>query len=496
MSVQGSEDGQVQNQPNKLRWTKQIEKILRDFADTAACYKVLHGESYQKYKTINYVYNIPIIILSTFSGAISVGMSGFVPAEYINLAQLGVGVVNIVNGIVSTLLNFFGYAQLREAHNNAYVGWSRLHRNIKIELNMERKSRKNPNDFVKVIRSEYDRLMEQQPIVPKDIIRKFRTKIKDSSNLVIPDEAGATIQHTIIYEDNDDDYDSDAKDDDKSAKRADAKENWKRVKNTVTKNNIINTMMNAANDTNQTFDLKIDESNKAMEIIKKKSEELLNPVKDVVVNVDQINQKVFDGYQMLRKQSAEQQVVRSRSGSALFPPPPKPIVKEVLPIVKRLPTRVPLPRDDVLEVVRSGGTSVKNLLSKFSFPAPETLITPPTRALVASIASNSKENIVNSFVDETLQQLSSAINEPIVAPEYNLPVDSVIEDTLQGIVEGAVEGVNGIQLDERVEQVENAVMNTVIQGSQDVAQDAVDLKASIQEEFMRELGKRNKENAE
>jgi hypothetical protein len=483
MSVQGSEDGQVQNQPNKLRWTRQIEKILTDFADTAACYKLLHGESYQKYKTVNYVYNIPIIILSTFSGAISVGMSGFVPAEYINLAQLGVGIVNIINGIFSTLLNFFGYAQLREAHSNAYVGWSRLHRNIKIELNMERKARKNPNDFVKVIRSEYDRLMEQQPIVPKDIIKRFRAKIKDSSNLVIPDEAGATIQHTIIYEDKDDDYDSDTKDDDKSAKRADAKENWKRVKNTVTKNNIIKTMMNAANDTNQSFDKKVDESkNKAMEIIKKKSEELLNPVQDVVVNVDQINQKVFDGFQQLRKQSAEQHIVRSRSGSSLFTPPvPKHVV---LPMTKRLPSRIPPVRDDVLEVVRAGGNSVKSLLSKFSFPATETVITPPTRALVAGIASNSKENIVNSFIDQTLQQL----NQAVAAPESNFPVDSEMDEAVQEIVEGAIEGVNNRQLDGSVE--------AIIQGAQDDAQDPVDIKVSIQEEFMKELGKRNKENAE
>lgn len=223
VSLQGSDEGQTNI---KLRWTKQVENMLTKFADTAACYKWLNEKSFRKYRRINYFYAIPVIILSTLSGAISVGMSGYVPEEYIKMAQLGVGGINIINGIFSTLQSFFRYAQLSEGHWNAYVGWSRLHRNIENELTLERKNRKNPSDFVKICRAEYDRLMETNPLLPEDVLQEFETKFdsKKVPDLIIPSIADS-IKHTKIYDDKDEEYDSDEKTPREPAK------NWKAVKN-------------------------------------------------------------------------------------------------------------------------------------------------------------------------------------------------------------------------------------------------------------------------
>ena len=84
---------------------------------------------------MNYYYSIPIIVLTTITGTISVGMTSLFPANAQQFAQIIVGSVNIVTGIITTLQNFFRYAQLSESHLNAFSGWSRLHRNIMIELN-------------------------------------------------------------------------------------------------------------------------------------------------------------------------------------------------------------------------------------------------------------------------------------------------------------------------------------------------------------------------
>lgn len=225
VSLQGSDEGQNANV--KLRWTRQVENMLTKFADTAACYKWLNEKSFRKYRRINYFYAIPVIILSTLSGAISVGMSGYVPEDYVKMAQLGVGGINIINGIFSTLQSFFRYAQLSEGHWNAYVGWSRLHRNIENELTLERKNRKNPSDFVKICRAEYDRLMETNPLLPEDVLAEFADKFdpKKVPDLIIPNVADS-IKHTKIYEDNDEEYDSDEK-----SPRDSSGKNWKVVKN-------------------------------------------------------------------------------------------------------------------------------------------------------------------------------------------------------------------------------------------------------------------------
>jgi hypothetical protein len=164
----------------KLIWNEQTEDLVASWGDIASCYKWLHDQAYHKYNKINYRMSIPIIILSTLTGTVSVGMASLVPADYVNLAQQAVGGVNIITGIITTLQNFFRFAQLSEGHQHASVGWSKLERNIRIELKVDRKFRKDADSFLKVCRSDYDRLLEQSPVIPKEIIAKFKLKFKDS----------------------------------------------------------------------------------------------------------------------------------------------------------------------------------------------------------------------------------------------------------------------------------------------------------------------------
>lgn len=376
-SVNGSDDGPPSSPTPRIRWTKQIEKLLTDFADTAACYKWLNDQSYRKYKKINYFYSIPIIILSTLSGAVSVGMGGFVPDHFINLAQLAVGAVNIINGIISTLLNFFRYAQLSESHSNAYVGWSRLHRNIKIELSVERKSRKNPNDFVKVCRSEYDRLMEQQPIIPKDVLTKFRVSFRDK-DLVTPDETKDTLRHTVIYEDNDDDYDSDTKDDDarKPSKEKSRRENWKIVKNIENSSNFVKSLKESVEeslDKKNEHLQKVDESQKrALENIRQRSSSFARDASEVVLDMTNLKSAVTQG------------------------------LKKAIPSSPPVSMYTHPPREDVLNTIREGGSSVKNLLSKFGGQGVTSVLNK-----AHNFMEENKKKLVNEYVDNTVKSVGN-----------------------------------------------------------------------------------------
>ena len=126
------------NSKHKLEWSSTTEELLASWGDIASCYKWMHEQSFRKYYRINYFMSIPIIILSTVTGTMSVGMSGLVSAEYINMATQIVGGVNIFTGIITTLQNFFHFAQLSEGHQHSSVGWNKLERNIRIELKIER----------------------------------------------------------------------------------------------------------------------------------------------------------------------------------------------------------------------------------------------------------------------------------------------------------------------------------------------------------------------
>lgn len=182
---------------NKIQWTDGIDKLLSTWADNALCYKWLHEKATYKYSKINFGFSIPIIILSTISGTLSVGLSGYVPTAYQLYGQAGIGALNIFAGILTTLQNFFRPSNLSEAHRITALGWSKLYRNISNELRMQPNFRKEPNLFYKQARTEFDRLLETQPVIPTDIIKKFKNKFK-STNLDLPDVLD-TLAHTEPY---------------------------------------------------------------------------------------------------------------------------------------------------------------------------------------------------------------------------------------------------------------------------------------------------------
>ena len=168
------------------KWTEAQEELLAEWCEKAACFRWLHSRSEKAYRRRNYSFTIPVIILSTLTGTANFAMDSFVPEEHKQIAMACVGGVNIFAGILSTLQNFLRYAELMESHRLCEVQWSKFGRNIEVELALDPKRRKPANDFLKVCRAEYDRLIEQSPPIDDPIIAQFKHNFKDT-NIRKPD---------------------------------------------------------------------------------------------------------------------------------------------------------------------------------------------------------------------------------------------------------------------------------------------------------------------
>ena len=164
----------------KQVWTKALEDLLAEWSDKATCFRWLHSRSEKSYRGKNYLFTIPVIILSTLTGTANFAMDSFVPEENKQIAMACVGSVNIFAGILSTLQNFLRYAELTESHRLAEVSWSKFGRDISIELALDPVRRKPALDFLKVCRAEYDRLIEQSPTIDDKIIANFKYYFKDA----------------------------------------------------------------------------------------------------------------------------------------------------------------------------------------------------------------------------------------------------------------------------------------------------------------------------
>ena len=160
-------------------WSEEIEDLLSEWGEIAMCYGYLHNYSTRKYKRKYHHLQIPIIVLSTLTGTANFAADSYVPIDFKQGFSACVGTVNIIAGVMGTLLSFLRYSEIYEGHRIAALAWSKLSRTIEIELSLHDKKRKPCRDFLKVCRSEYDNLLESSPVIDLDIIQMFNKKFND-----------------------------------------------------------------------------------------------------------------------------------------------------------------------------------------------------------------------------------------------------------------------------------------------------------------------------
>ena len=183
-------------------WTKEQEELMAGWADIGACYRWMHDKYEKKASSSNMWITVPVIVLSTLTGSASFIMNS-VLGDNMNAqkyAQIGIGSVSIFTGILTTLGNFFRYAQSSEANRVASLSWGKFQRQIAIELALHPNDRLDSMDFLKICRAELDRLIEQSPPIPDEIIEAFEKEFIDTPKLKKPDIAHG-LDHTMVFKD-------------------------------------------------------------------------------------------------------------------------------------------------------------------------------------------------------------------------------------------------------------------------------------------------------
>jgi len=186
-------------------WTKQQENLMAEWSDKSGCYRWLHDRCEKKYTMMNMWITIPVIILTTLTGTANFALDGFVPpndADAKKYAQAGIGAVSIFAGILTTLGNFLRFAQGSESHRVAGIAWGKFQRQIAVELAIAPKDRIDCMDFLKICRAELDRLIEQSPPIPDDIIVEFKKEFEDKPHVKKPEICDG-MEHTTIFDNRD-----------------------------------------------------------------------------------------------------------------------------------------------------------------------------------------------------------------------------------------------------------------------------------------------------
>ena len=195
----------LEKRPKKFHngWGTQLENLAAEWADKAACYQWMHEKTEGRFVIYNMYLTIPVIILSTLTGTANFGVQSLLPdPSYGKYASAIIGGVSLISGMISTLANFLRYAQASESHRVAAISWGKVQRFVSTELALHPNERMDAMSFLKMARIELDRLIEQAPIIPPNIIRLFKKEFNKKADLVVPEIAGG-LGHTKVYVDTD-----------------------------------------------------------------------------------------------------------------------------------------------------------------------------------------------------------------------------------------------------------------------------------------------------
>ena len=185
----------------KYNWTEQQEQLLITWAEKSSGYSWLHSKSMNYYRYKNLYISVPAAILSYVAGSASLifsndntndnydvsynAESNSVNVEkednnsYNKYKYLCIGFAGIISGILSNFQEVFKYKELSEQHRISSLQHLTFFRDISTELSLHPKNRHDPVDYIKTKKIEYGKLLEQSPVIPQSIIKKFEKKFKN-----------------------------------------------------------------------------------------------------------------------------------------------------------------------------------------------------------------------------------------------------------------------------------------------------------------------------
>jgi hypothetical protein len=206
---------------NRNTWTTAIESVARDIGNKSLGYKWMHVQSAEK---IEWYYDRLSYINIAFTPLIALGVL-YPSTTEIPEIKIGLGVLVVLNGIVVSLLKFWGNIQESQAHRYTSTRYSSLVSNIRRHLSIDYQDRQEGKTYIEWIAREYDQLLAiSQPIDSKcaanyiHMAKKYNIPFPDLEGLTaiqilninshvaitIKDSPSNTDNSTFISDDNDD----------------------------------------------------------------------------------------------------------------------------------------------------------------------------------------------------------------------------------------------------------------------------------------------------
>lgn len=183
----------------EIHWTEMLEEYFASTGEKAHCLSWCHKKSEQLYSNRRTWIDLPVIVISGVTGFLSAGSTSMFNNPV--TSSIALGVASLFVSVLNTAGSYYGWAKRSEGHRISAIHYARLYRYISVELSLPRDERTGPNDFLKYVKDQYDRLQEISPLLPPEIITEFQVKFADEKDISKPEEANGLEKITVYRND-------------------------------------------------------------------------------------------------------------------------------------------------------------------------------------------------------------------------------------------------------------------------------------------------------
>lgn len=161
--------------PIKLEWTKEQEQLLVNWAEKASGYAWLHNNCVNLFKRRGYYIIVPASIMGYLAGTTTLMTDNTFSLTWLKIL---IGLCALFSGILTNIQQMFKFESLTEQHRISALRFLAFFRDVSGELSMHPKHRSNPIDYINMKRVEMDKMLEQSPTIPTEIIKKYKQQTK------------------------------------------------------------------------------------------------------------------------------------------------------------------------------------------------------------------------------------------------------------------------------------------------------------------------------
>jgi hypothetical protein len=186
------------NDQPEVSWTEQLELYFKETAEKSECLSIIHRHAESIFTGRKVFLELPCIVLSAVVGFCSVGSTYMFGGNQM-LSSITLGVGSLFVSSLQTIGSYFAYPKRAEGHRISAIQYAKQHRFLVVELGLPRSERINPSTLLKLVRSDYDRLAEVSPMLPKESLDYFEAKFKKYTVSKPPEVNG--LESVKIYTD-------------------------------------------------------------------------------------------------------------------------------------------------------------------------------------------------------------------------------------------------------------------------------------------------------